>query len=151
MDYYEISSETLALIPLGHKKTRIIEINNELFINDNPINIIDYNCKINGSSYKGRNDSSKLLLETTSKLPIIIEEINKIIFFPTNSVRNKECCWISFNNIKDYNKKDKNVIITFKNNDKIDFNISFKILETQLIKVNRLILKINSKKIKIKT
>lgn len=148
MDYYEISSETLALIPVDNKKTHIIETNNDLYINCNAINIIDYNCKINGSSYKGRNDSSKLLLETRSKLPVIVEEINKIIFFPTNSIRKKECCWISYNNIKDYNKKDKNIIIIFKNNKKIELNISFKCLETQLIKINRLILKINSKKIK---
>ncbi len=143
MDYYEISSNTLALIPVDKDKTQIIEVNNDFFVNQSILNIIDYNCKINGSSFKGRNDSSKMLLETSSKLPIIIEETHKIIFFPTFSYKNIDCCWISYNNIKDYIKDDKKAYLIFKNNQKIRVNISIKKLETQLLKINKLLLKIN--------
>lgn len=145
MDNYIISSKTLALIPIGLKKTHIIEEENEFDIDKQLIKIIDYNCKINGSSYLGRYQSSKLLIGISSKLPILLQEIGREIYIPTNSIRNKNCCWISYNNIKDYYRIKKNTIIVFKNNQKLVLDISFKIFEGQILKVNKLIFKLNSR------
>lgn len=146
MDIYYISSKTLALIPIGLKKTHIIEEDDEFDINKSFMNIIDYNCKINGSSYIGRYESSKLLIGISSKLPILLEEKGREIYIPTNSIRNENCWWISYNNIKDYYKKGKNVILVFKNNQNLLLDISFKVFEKQILKVNKLIFKLNSKK-----
>ena len=149
MDIYLISSETLALIPIGPNITHIIENNKEFDTNESFMNIIDYNCKINGSSYIGRYESSKLLIGLSSKLPILLNE--REIYIPTNSVKNNKCCWISYNNLKDYYKKDKNAVLVFKNNRKIILDISFKVFENQIFKVNKLLFRLNSIKSPIKT
>ena len=151
MDIYEFSSKTLALVPIGLNKIHIIEEDNELDINNSFMNIIDYNCKINGSSYLGRYESSKLLIGSSSKLPILLEEIGREIYIPTNSIRNMNCCWISYNNLKDYYKNDKKVVLVFKNNKKLILDISYKVFEKQILKVNKLLLKLNCKKSLIKT
>ena len=151
METYEFSSKTLALIPIGLNKIHIIEEDDELDINNSFMNIIDYNCKINGSSYLGRYESSKLLIGLSSKLPILLEEIGREIYIPTNSIRNMNCCWISYNNLKDYYKNDKKVVLVFKNNKKITLDISYKVFEKQILKVNKLLLKLNCKKSLIKT
>ena len=146
MLYYELCSKTLVLIPIGLKKTHVIEEEREIDIEDSFMNIIDYNCKINGSSYTGRYESSKLLIGSSSKLPILLEEIEKEIYIPTNSARNKNCWWISYNNLKDYYKNNKNVVLVFKNNKKVELDISFKVFEKQILKVNKLLLKLKLKK-----
>ena len=146
MLYYELCSKTLVLIPIGLKKTHIIEEEREIDIEDSFMNIIDYNCKINGSSYAGRYESSKLLIGSSSKLPILLEEIEREIYIPTNSSRNKNCWWISYNNLKDYYKNNKNVVLVFKNNKKVELDISFKVFEKQILKVNKLLLKLKLKK-----
>ena len=84
MNIYFISSKTLALIPIGLKKTHIIEEEKEFDVDKPFMNIIDYNCKINGSSYLGRYESSKLLIGISSKLPILLEEKGREIYIPTN-------------------------------------------------------------------
>lgn len=148
MNNYEISSMTLALLPIGLNKTKIIEENSkELLFNKPFMSIIDYNCKINGSTYHGRYQSSKLLVGKKEKLPIIIEEKNNIIFLPTKSYRSDKCCWIAYNKIKDYYKSKNKTIIIFKNNEKLEIDISINMFETQLLKVLKLNLKMNSKKV----
>ena len=151
MDIYEFSSKTFALIPIGLNKIHVIEEEKEFYIINKLMNIIDYNCKINGSSYIGRYESSKLLIGSSTKLPILVEELGREIYIPTTSIRNANCCWISYNSLKDYYKKDKTVILIFKNNKKIELNISYKIFEKQILKVNKLLLKLNCKKSLIKT
>ena len=143
MESYEISCKTLALIPIGLNKTRIIEEEKEYNIEKSLMNILDYNCKINGSSYYGRYESSKLLIGLSSKLPILLKEKGREILIPTTSSRNMNCCWISYNNLKDYYKENKNVILVFKNNEKLKIDISIKVFEKQILKVNKLIIKLD--------
>lgn len=147
MDTYLINDRTLVLIPIDSKKTKIIEDDDEFIVNKQFMEIMDYNCKINGSSYYGRYESSKLLIGISMKLPILFRESEREIYFPTKSVRNKNCWWISYNKIQDYYKSEKKVVLVFKNNKKIKLNISFRIFERQILKINKLLLKIKTKKV----
>ena len=147
MDNYKICSMTYALIPVDNKETLVIEKNKELVIKKSLKKIIDFNCMIYGSSYEGRLSSSKLLLNLNNNLPIMIEESKKIIILPTSSTRNKKCCWILFNNIIDYYKIANTTIVIFKNNKKLVFDITISNFEKQIFKINKLLLKINSKKL----
>ena len=54
MNNYEINNRTLAIIPIKNKISKIIEIDGEFYVNENPIKIIDNSCKYFGSSYEGR-------------------------------------------------------------------------------------------------
>lgn len=88
---YEINRNTMALIPINDDQTKIIEKDNIFIINDNIMNIIKNSCEYFGSSYLGRKEGTKKLTGITHKSPIIIEESNKLIYFPTESPRLDSC------------------------------------------------------------
>ena len=125
MENYIINKETILLRPINKNKTEIIERNNKFIVDKRIINIIKKSCEYYGSTYLGRCEASKILLNNYYKSPIIIEESKNIIFFPTKSPRLEDCMWISLNNIDNYIKSDKKTIINLKNNKKIDLNITY--------------------------
>jgi len=101
---YTINSKTLMIVPIDIWNTKIIETDQEIILRINYMSIIDFNCKIYGSSYIGRAESSKLLLGINNKLPVIIEESTNMIYFPTASPRNIKCWWIAYSNVVNYIK-----------------------------------------------
>lgn len=149
MKNYEITSKTLALIPVNKDKTKVIEKNKVLYYDINVMKIIDDSCNSFGSSYKGRYEGTKNLIGVSYKAPIIIEESNNIIYFPTTSPSHKNCCWISLKNIKNYKKNNNNISILFDNNYSLEINISLSSFNNQYLNAMRLesILNKNIKKI----
>ena len=138
MQKYEINSETLAILPYGQERSRIIENNNLIIINEPPIKIIDDSCKFFGSSYDGRFQGTKDLMGVSHKSPIIIEETRKIIFFPTTSPRLERCAWISLNNIDNYEKKGIDTIIKFNCGKELKIELSYGIVDNQVLRATRL-------------
>ena len=108
MDYYEINADTLCILPIDEKTSFIYEKEDNFIGNMSCIEIIKRSCLFFGSSYEGRKNASSSLLNATYKLPIIIEESNQLIFFPTNSSKNSKCVWISYNNFEGVDKISKN-------------------------------------------
>ena len=100
-----------------------------------------------GSTYDGRHTATKYLLGISYKSPIIIEESRNIIFFPTNSPRQYDCCWISLRNIMDYKRKHNRSIIFFDNGKQILLNISYGSLDNQILRATRLESVMRNKKI----
>ena len=143
---YEINSGTVAIIPINDKKSKVYEDDIEYIVEKNTNQIIEYNCKFYGSSYRGRCDGTKFLTGIKSKYPIIIEETRNIIFFPTSSIRNSDNIWISLNKIKSYSKNSYGTKIEFNNNKKIDLDISIYSLENQYCRANLLKAKLYDKK-----
>ena len=131
---YEINSNTMALISINDKQTEIIEKDNNFIINMNTMDIIKNSCEYFGSSYLGRKEGTKKLIGIKSKCPIIIEETNKLIYFPTSSPRLNNCSWISFNNIKKYINNNGKTTIIFDNNKKLDLEISYGIIDNQILR-----------------
>ena len=68
------------------------------------------------------------------KAPIILEESTPMIFFPTISPRLEACSWISFREIDKCFKNDKKSIIVFKNGTELEVNLSYKILQNQILR-----------------
>ncbi len=136
---YEITYETQAIIPLENGNSKVLEFDNEYYINNNSMKILEHSCEYFGSSYEGRKEGTKKLLGITHKSPIIIEESRKIIFFPTTSPDNKDCIWINLEKVDKYYKLDKKrSAIRFKNGDIIEFDISFGSLTNQIMRATRL-------------
>ena len=135
---YEINKETLAILSCGKEKSRIIEKTKDFIINKNATKIIDDSCKYFGSSYLGRAEGSKNILNSSQKLPIIIEESNNIIFFPTTSPRLDKCSWISLNNINKYYKNIDKIVINFISGKNIKLDISYGIIDNQILRATRL-------------
>ncbi|MDD3187399.1 MAG: competence protein ComK [Bacilli bacterium] len=135
---YEITTVTLAIVPISKNVSRIYEKEKDFIVEKNSFDIIDGSCKFFGSSYTGRFEGTKNLVGYNYKAPIIIEESRRIIFFPTASPRQESCCWISLNNIKDYNKLLDKTKIIFNNAVEIILDVSFFSLESQILRSTRL-------------
>ena len=133
MKDYKINNHTLALIPLGKRKTIIYE-NHECFIVDAKITtLLDESCKYNGSSLQGRLKSTNTLTGYSYKAPVIVSEDKNIILFPTCSPRLKECSWINSNNINQIiDHKDK-CLVEFNNKECLEFETSYNIINNQII------------------
>ncbi len=137
MENYEINENTLALIPFNNQ-TKVYEINQELIIKNNITKIMDYSCEYFGSSLNGRQKGTFNLIGITHKVPIIVEETSELIFFPTMSPRVEACSWYALKNIdKIFTKNNKNFVL-FKNNILIESDVSYTVLNNQLLRATRL-------------
>lgn len=135
----ELTNETEIIIPISENLSKIVDNGKISFVNKNPIDIISYSCEYFGCTYEGRRFGTKLLLGVDHKLPILVEESKKIIFFPTKSPKNKDCIWINLSTIKEYCKNDNKISsITFKNGDTININVPYYILNNQILRSSRL-------------
>ena len=111
---YEITSSTL-IIMASELGSIVYDYEGKHLIKLSTGKLIEDNCKNYGSSFKGRKDGTKALTGIRYKTPIIISELNRIIFFPTTSTRKNDCIWVSLNNIKKYYKKNNNTVVVFNN------------------------------------
>lgn len=135
---YEINSSTLAILGINKNISKVIECDEEFYVEKSAMSIIDHSCKYFGSSYEGRFQGTKHLMGVNYKSPIIIEESKNIIFFPTSSPRTNDCTWIALNKLVDYKKDRKNTKLEFLNGYKLELNISYEILENQILRATRL-------------
>lgn len=135
---YEISQDTLAIIPIDSKKSEVIEIGDNFIVNKSATKIVDDSCRFFGSSLNGRYEGTKSLIGVNYKAPVIVEETSSMIFFPTNSPRLTDCTWISLNNIENYSKNNGKTEIIFKNGKVIEVDVSYGSLENQVLRSTRL-------------
>ena len=138
MNIYEINKNTLALIPINKEKTKIIEKEKSYIIDSNIMKIINNSCTSFGSSYKGRFDSTKKLIGVSYKAPIIIEESNGIIYFPTTSPKQDNCCWLSLNHIKNYYKENNYIYIVFDTEFSMKLELSLNSFNNQYLNALKL-------------
>lgn len=128
-----ISGKTL-IIYYDNFNTVMINTDGKIIINGNFIrSILNKSCIFYGSSLNGRLKGSKDLLKCRYKLPIIISENNRLIFFPVNKY-----FWINFNMIESFEKKENHTIITFKNGYKRSIFVSYRVVNNQMLKCSRL-------------
>ncbi len=141
MKDYEINDATIAILPEVNGQSKVMEGEYEYQVNLKPLSIVDYSCRYFGSSYPGRKDGARSILNSCYKLPILIAEAQNIIFFPTLSPDDSECAWISLNQIKMYQPSPdglNNTVVEFKNGKKMQFDVSYKSFENQLLRASRL-------------
>ena len=132
MKEYEINEQTMAIIPINYYQTLVKESENEYVIDENAYQIMENSCEYYGSTYKGRLSAAKKILNSSYKIPIMIEESENIIFFPTKSSLLDDCCWINYNFIKKYESNGNKTRLIFTNNEEIEVEISKLSLENQI-------------------
>lgn len=136
---YEINEGTLAVIPIESRKSKVLEDGEEYIIECTPYEILDYSCKYFGSSYEGRKEGTKSILNINYKVPIVVENSRNLIFFPTNSPSSEDCIWISLKNIKKIVEEDFNCTkIEFNSGVSIVVPISKRTIENQILRASRL-------------
>lgn len=132
---YTITDKTL-LLESKNKKTIVYEEKDNFLLEEPVKEIINYNCLINGSTLKGREEASKFLIGSTYKTPISLNV--DLILIPTHSSTNESCVWINLHNIRTYKKCTKGTLIKFLNHKTIIIKVSFYIFDKQVLKATRL-------------
>ena len=135
---YEINEETVALIPVNSHTTRVIELSKDYIVPQSAFTIMEENCEYYGSTYNGRIKAAQKILNFSYKLPLLVEETEKIIFFPTKASASSDCCWINPNFVTKREKCGKNIKVQFQNGIVEKFNMSKLSFENQLMRANML-------------
>ena len=136
MKNYVINSDTLVIMPYLNHFSIIYEKNRVRIVRKRPNSIINFNCKLHGSSYEGRLAGTSTLIGCTYKAPISIDD--NMVFFPTSSPRLKKCSWVNSYNVINvfYDFKTKTSKVNFINNKTIGFDVSLNILSNQFLKAS---------------
>lgn len=143
---YEISNGTLLIMPYENESL-VYEDEEKFNINQKPFQIMEESCKYFGSTYEGRKDSAKEILGAQYKLPIIVEDSNNLVVFPTTSPFADDCVWISLKRVKNYKKVDSNSTkIIFDNGIEIVIPTSYRSFENQISRASRLDLIMRNRK-----
>ena len=136
---YEISKGTLAIVPNENNSSLIYEDEEKYIIDATPFHIMEESCKYFGSTYEGRKNGAKNILGAEYKVPIVIEDSNNLIVFPTTSPQADDCVWISLKRVKKIEKIDHyNTKVIFDNNKEIIVECSYRTIENQLSRASRL-------------
>lgn len=144
---YEISSSTLAIVPINNNLSKVLEEDgNYHLIMKSTIDIIDDSCKFFGSSYIGRHEGTKNLIGINYKTPIIIEETMEMIFFPTSSPKYGNCYWIALKHIQKCERENQVSKVIFKNGILLDLDISYSSLQNQILRSTLLEYTLRSRK-----
>lgn len=135
MDEYEITSSTLMLESFDDNKTKVYEFNGDFIVNQNVLEIVENSCNFYGCTFEGRVEASKKILNTNIKLPIVVEDVKKILFFPTKASYRLGCKWLSYNNIDKIEKIGKSSNATriyFCNGLVTEIKVSYEIIYRQI-------------------
>ena len=136
---YEVNYGTLAVVPNNDNNSLVYEDSQRYIIQEIPFRIMEDSCMYFGNTYNGRRESSKSILGAEYKVPIVVEDTNNLILFPTTSPESSECVWISLNRIKSYNSIDrKHTKIIFDNGRELIVPITFRSFESQVNRATRL-------------
>ena len=136
---YEINRGTLAIVPQEDERSLVYEDNESYVVDQKPFSIMEESCKYFGSTYEGRKNGARNILGAEYKVPIVIEDSNNLIVFPTTSPQSDDCVWISLKRVKRIEKMDyNNTKVIFDNDKEIIVNCSYYTIENQLSRASRL-------------
>ena len=136
---YEISKGTLAIVPNEKENSLVYDDDERYIVSETPFRIMEESCKYFGSTYNGRKDSAKSILGAEYKVPIIVEDTDNLIIFPTTSPYADDCVWISLKRIKSFSKIDATTTkIIFDNDKEIIVPCSYRTIENQISRASRL-------------
>jgi len=138
IDTYEINKETCAIINLNNKVSQIIEKDQEYLLPKRTFEVMEDSCAYYGSSFEGRIKGTKMVLGSNYKLPIVIEDSNDIIFFPTSGANNEKCSWIALNKVSKYEAYKGYTKVTFTSGKVIILKMTVTSFEMQLLRAARL-------------
>jgi len=139
LEHYEINCETLLIVPIGKRSSKVYETDLECIVKESPLTIIKNSCLYFGSSYEGRKEGTKSLLGVEMKVPIVIEDSRSIIFFPTSSCINQSSIWISYQNLLKYSKFNEfSTVLYFRENKSIKVDTRYSLVDNQVIRCIKL-------------
>lgn len=147
MNNYIINIETLLIIPYGRGKSKIFENDRNFVVNETTSNILKNSCLFFGASIEGRRDAVKQILGVDMKVPIIVENIKDMIFFPVSDCIKKNSTWISYQNLLKYSKFNEfSTVLYFKSGKKNRVDVKYNLIDNQVLRCIKLETLINKRK-----
>lgn len=139
LDNYEITKGTLAVVPLDENYSLVYEDDQCFKVKKTPLKIIEHSCLYFGSSYNGRREGAMNILGGEYKVPVLVNEVDNLIVFPTTSPASSDCVWISLKNLNRIEKEENfRTKVIFNNGKTIEVPISFRTIENQVSRASRL-------------
>ena len=133
---FKIDKEVLMIDYDGLNTNLTTTYGDMIFKGNNIKSILNESCISYGSSLNGRIKGSKWALKSKYKLPIVVSEKEKLVFFPVKEM-GKEI-WVNFEMINDVKRYKDSVKVEFKNGLKVDINVSYTVFNNQVLKASRL-------------
>lgn len=136
-DDLEVTPYTLAVIPYTRKGgklySKVLEKNAEFIVKLSPTAVMEKSCNFFGSSLEGKQEGTKKILKYSHKLPICLEPLSNMYFFPSNSPSNRSCYWLAHSHIRELKAtEDFKTEVIFFNGKSIIVDVSHGSLENQL-------------------
>lgn len=133
----EVTPLTLAVIPYETKNgeiySKILEDDTDIIIEYRPTEVINLACKYFATSLDGLQEGTRALLNLQHKIPVCIEAITGMYFFPTSSPNNPNCHWLAHTHIRNLIPTPSNQTeVHFHNGRKITVDASYGSMENQL-------------------
>ena len=124
----------------GNKVFSIIGEPEEEFLSPfKPLDLIKNSCAFYGVDYESRRKGTKLLIDYSRKLPIVIEPINNIYAFCTASPEEPNCVWFFLEHIKDYQRASaRQTLVIFHNDYSFTFPVSYSTFNNQMLRTSYL-------------
>lgn len=145
---YTINKNTYVIKNEDKNTTKIIEKGKVLTKKEDSATIISDSCSYYRYSLNYRVKESKKIFKSNYKNPIIIDNEDKIIFFPIKSITSKENIWISYNNLITFLRKKHNTILVFFDGSTLIVPVNYSIISSQVSKcfiLDKMIEKISKK------
>lgn len=131
---YAINKNTFFIKTDEKNNTKIVEKGKIVNKKEDPLTIISDSCSYYRYSLAYRIDESKKIFKTNYKTPVIIDNEEKIIFFPIKSITSKENIWISYNNLITFIRKKHNTLLIFCDGTTITVSVNYGIISSQVSK-----------------
>lgn len=126
MPHYKINEQTMALMASDFTdyQTIAIETDKKLYIKKTPLEIIEWGCLDNFSSFEGRRYSITHLTGFKRKTPIPISIYRNIYAFPTHALKDRNCCWIFYHHVESVLEVNlEQSLILFKNGTQVEIDV----------------------------
>lgn len=136
MNKYNINSKTMAILSNDKGESIIYEETCFFIVKCRPTFLIKKSCQMYGKSLESAIQNTKRLIGVNYKAPIILNEYENTIYFPTKSIRLANNEWICLNKIKNYyeNKRSHKTFVEFNNGKILEFDISYNIMNNQILR-----------------
>jgi len=104
----------------------------EIVADRKPRELLNSLCKYHGSTYAGRVESMKHLLNIKQKVPVLVCLYMNCIFFPTHCPNSEDCIWIQARMVKRLDYIDSTRTLVQFDNSSIEVNIGIRSIKKQL-------------------
>lgn len=138
MEKYIICDNTLAVVGIDYHSSEIVEKGKSFIVQKCWQDVLNDSCLYYSSSFQGRVEGSRTLLNKDYKVPILLQERDELIYFPVGNQTNYTCVWISLKHLDHYIIMSGKIKILFPENQYLIVTSGEESFENQLLKAYNL-------------